>query len=267
MTDTSNSPRSLPALAAAFAEMTAARTAPDAIRSMTFRVVKRGFDQDDVRAYLDRLAGDVELLHDRIAQLQADIDEAGAGGTLGDGSPMQASAPAVELQLPEPPPETSSRDEIGSSIAELMRTFVENVDIAERAARAGAEQLLAAARAEADEVRREARVAREEAVADAASVVASARSDAERMQRDARARADELQGTAERTLSDAQARADEILRSIGLRRDRLDEDIRTLREALAETLERMDGVIRDRRSGRTRDDLVVVEDPVDERTP
>ena len=267
-----NDPRQLPALAAAFAEMTAARTAPEAIRSMTFRVVKKGgFDTDDVTSYLDRLAGDVEQLHDRIKELQERAPDGGPFATTGLGTlattgpaapAVEAPAlepPPVELQLPSPP-SADAFGETASRIAELMRTFDENVRAAEEAARAEADAIVAKARGEAEDLRLEARLAREEAVADAASIVASARADADRLGREAQARAEELDEAAQRTVREARERADEVLRAMTLGRDGLVRDIREMREALADTLTRIDAMIA---GGAAEDRLVVVDDPVD----
>jgi DivIVA domain-containing protein len=258
MPENENTPRSLPALAAAFAEMTAARTAPDAIRSMTFRTVKKGgFDPDDVKAYLDRLAGDVELLRNRVEQLeaQARAAEAATPAAPEARTPAAQDAPRVA--------EVDPFDEVGARVAELVRTFEEDVRAAERTAREEADAIVAKARGEADDIRLEARLAREEAVADAASIVASARTDGDRLAREAQARADELEGAAQRTLREAREQADEIMRAVTRSRDGALEEIRRMRDGLVDTLHRMDEVIAERpEEVRAADRLVVVEEPV-----
>jgi len=268
----SNSPRSLTALASAYADMTAARTSPDAIRSMTFRTAKKGFDPDDVTAYLDRLAADVEVLHNRIAQLQATVDEAARAPAPSTTAPFvdDADLAPLELRLPGPPVAAPAEpeDQLGERVAELIRMFEENVRAAEESAKEEADALIAKARGEADDIRREARLAREEAVADAAAIVSSARSDADRMQSDAQARAEELEATAERLVRDAQTKSDETLRAMSAHRDRLLAEIRDMRVALADTLTRVDGLVGEGRKGdQPRTDRLVVVSDVDDRDP
>lgn len=264
MDDTGKTPRTLPALATAFAELTAARTAPEAIRSMAFKTARRGFDPKEVSAYLDRLAGDVEILHNRIHQLQIQADTRPTPAEPAAASATTTVRPAAVPPPAEPSP--SSDDDVfaraGARIASLMRTLEDDVRIAEEEAHAGADALLASARAEADELRLEARLAREEAVADAAAIVASARSDADRLHREAQSRADELDGAAQRTLREARSQAEEIIRAIAADRQGLIDDVRRMREELVLTLGRLDAVIGKREHA---DRVVVVETPDDAR--
>jgi DivIVA domain-containing protein len=241
MTDAGRSPRSLPELAAAYGEWTATRSAPEAIRSATFSMVRKGFDPKEVATYLERVAADVERMQNRIRQLE---DE---------GSDRTAQPPAPAFgSVPEP---DGLRGHAGH-IAELMRRFDEDIRMMKVEAESEVNAALLAARAEADDVRREARIEREEAVADAASIVAQAQADAQRVQQDAQVRADELEGAAQRTLREARSQADHVLRSIISNRETVIEDVRRMRDELVMTLARIDAVLAEREDA---DRLIVID--------
>jgi DivIVA domain-containing protein len=249
MADTGRSPRTLSDLAVAYGEWMTVRSSPDAIRSATFPTVRKGFDPKEVTAFLDRLAADVERLQNRVRQL--DAERAGAA--------TSAAAPDARR--------TTAADgfrEQAAHIAELMRRFDEDVRMMRVEAEAEVSSALVAARTEAEEIRRAARLEREEAVADAASIVARARADAQRMQQDAQMRADELDGAAQRTLREARARADEVLRSIAANRQTIVDDVHRMRDELVMTLARVDAVLAEREDA---DRLIVVDEtPSDART-
>jgi DivIVA domain-containing protein len=268
MAHTDKTPRTLPALASAIAELTAARTNPDAIRTMTFKLTRKGFDPYEVSAYLDRLGSDVEILHNRIRQLHAEAEAPAAQPTAGGGraeaAVLPAAVPPAESPSAEPERRAASEEifeRAGWRIAELMRTFEEDVRVSELQAKTNADALVAAARAEADELRLEARLAREEALADAAAAVAVAREEAERIGAEAQRRADELEGAAQRTLREAREQGEQILQAISSNRRGLIEDVRRLREGLVLTLARLDVVIDEREEG---DRLIVVDEIADD---
>jgi DivIVA domain-containing protein len=76
MADTGLSPRKLSELTVAFADWTAARSAPEAIRSASFPTVRKGFDPKEVSAYLERVAAHMERLRNRVRQLEAENAQA-----------------------------------------------------------------------------------------------------------------------------------------------------------------------------------------------
>jgi len=94
-----------------------------------FRTVRRGYDPQEVRAYLDRISGQIRDLESRLQQREADLQEArGKGGTAEDAS----SDPLAP---------------VSAHIGDLLRGF--SLDI---------ERLRAKAAAKAEQTEREARV-------------------------------------------------------------------------------------------------------------
>jgi DivIVA domain-containing protein len=125
------------------------------IRAASFSTVRRGFDRGQVRDFLERVAREVETLHNRILQLEAEA----------------ATSPSTQ-------------------VADLMRRFGEEAADLRRQAEAEAEAARMSAQAEADEILRDARIRREEAAADAAATVVGAQVDADRILREARSTAE-----------------------------------------------------------------------------
>jgi DivIVA domain-containing protein len=209
MADTGRSPRKLSELTVAFADWTAARSAPEAIRSASFPIVRKGFDPKEVSAYLERVAAHTERLRNRVRQLEAENAQA-----------PQPDAPALRQA-----PAADGFSEQAVHIAELLRSFDEDVRMMRIEAETEVNAALTAARSDADEVRREARFKHEETVADAASIVVQAQADARQMLRDAR------------------AQADEIIRSIASNRRTAIEDARRMRDELVMTVACLDAVL------------------------
>jgi DivIVA domain-containing protein len=251
MADLGRSPRDLSELASAFGEWTATRSAPDAIRSATFPTVRKGYDPKEVSAFLERVAADMERLQNRTRQLEAAANAASAETRAATPTATPSAAPATAA------PEGDGFTTQAAHIAELMRRFDEDVRVMRFEAENEVQSAVASARAQADDIRREARMEREEAVADAAAVVAQAQTDAERMQREAQARADELAGAAQRTLRDAETQADEILRAVSSNREAVVDDVRRMREQLVITLARLDAIVAEREDA---DRLIVVDE-------
>jgi DivIVA domain-containing protein len=209
MADAGRSPRKLSELAVAFGDWTAARSAPEAIRSASFPTVRKGFDPKEVSAYLERVAADVERLQNRVRQLEAE-----------DARAPQADAPTLRRA-----PAADGFSERAAYVEELIRCFDEDVRMMRIEAETEVNAALAAARSDADEIRREARFKHEKTVADAASIVAQAQADARQMLRDAR------------------AQADEIIRSIASNRRTAIEDARRMRDELVMTVASLHAVL------------------------
>jgi DivIVA domain-containing protein len=193
----------------AFGDWTAARSAPEAIRSATFSTVRKGFDPKEVSVYLERVAADMERLQTRVRQLEAD----------------KANAPQPDTPAMLPTPEADGSPEQAAHITELIRCFDRDVRMMRIEAETEVNAALTAARSDADEIRREARLEHEETVAEAASIVAQAHADARQMLRDAR------------------AQADEIIRSIASNRRTAIEDARRMRDELVMTVASLDAVL------------------------
>jgi len=254
-------PRAQEPPAPVLAQWTAPQPAPtsEAIRTATFRTVRKGFDQKEVGAYLNRVSREVEGLQRRLRLLEA----ATPGARLVPPAPV-AAEPAKPSQptRPQPNPDDAYKG-AAATIAQLMRRFEEDVRKLRHEAETEAESSLTAARADADRIRQEAAKLRQTAEADATAAIAQARSDADKILAEAQGRADELDGAAQRALRDARVRADEVMRNIAAGRRDVIEDLRKMRDGLVETLARLDQAIDEREH----DDVVVVDEPDIAPTP
>lgn len=127
---------------------------PHAIASASFRVVKKGFDPDEVRSYLGQVATTVEQ-----AQNQSTAMEARA---------RAAVAKLQELsQQPAAEPEVRAAPDEVETISRTLLLAQRTADTAIAEAKAEADELLAAARAEAATALEEARASAAKAIDDA----------------------------------------------------------------------------------------------------
>ena len=177
---------------------------------------KRGYNEDEVDAFLDlvetelsRLLGENADLSQRVGELSSELASARAGG-------IQATQ-AIPLYQPEPEPVVVVAEVAGLAISEEQAVKAARVlslaqDTADRltgSARAEADQLIGDARAAADQIVSEARYIAETTInearqqADATLGDAQARSEAQLRQ--AYEKADLLQSDAERKHSDLMA--------------------------------------------------------------
>jgi DivIVA domain-containing protein len=133
-------------------------TTPEDIRGRKFLIALRGYDRDEVHAFLDEVAAGYRELEDRIRQLQADLDRSAA-------SPATAPAPA--------PPVGEGADARGALQA-LMEESNRILGAAQESTRELEEQAKARAAETVDRARREARELVDRANGQAARTVAEA---------------------------------------------------------------------------------------------
>jgi cell division septum initiation protein DivIVA len=139
-----------------------------------FRTVRRGFDRDEVVAYLGQVAEYVADLEGRMQDLEAKLSE---------------------LEHVEPSEDEARRDayeRAAGRIADLVRTFDSEVERMKADAQTEADRILEESRDEAERLRAEANKLHEEATAESQRVVAEARWKADSMNSDLRARRTEL---------------------------------------------------------------------------
>lgn len=129
--------------------MATAEASSTALTEPAFRTVRRGFDPEEVRAHLDRVANEVRDLESRLRQREADLQQArGERDTAGD------------VATPDP------YNGVSTHVADLLRGFDHDVERlrvksaaeAERIqteARVQAQMELVKARLEADRIRTE----------------------------------------------------------------------------------------------------------------
>jgi DivIVA domain-containing protein len=169
-------------------------------RQPTFATVFRGYDPNQVAEYLSGVADHVEALESNVHQLESELKEArqgiGAQDTVGDQDPYDGISPRV---------------------ADLVRTFDQDVERLRAEAEAEVQRLLADARTESERL------------------MADARTDAERTRLTAQDEAAQARAEAERTLRDARIASDQALSTLGARRDALVDELRAMRDRMLDT--------------------------------
>ncbi|MFV9636541.1 DivIVA domain-containing protein [Mycobacterium neumannii] len=178
---------------------------------------KRGYNEDEVDAFLDlveneltRLIEENADLRQRVAELEQELASAGSGG-----SQSTQAMPVYEQPAPEPAPTPQPAYEAPSSqpsedqalkAAKVLSLAQDTADRLTSTAKAESEKLLADARAQADALVSEARQTAETTVADARqradAMLADAQTRSEAQLRQAQEKADALQADAERKHSE-----------------------------------------------------------------
>ncbi len=164
------------------------------IRRREFATVRRGYDPDQVREYLQGVAGQVETLE---RELRDQRKEAKAQRPPTPGESLAAAVTAGQVMTPvtpaTAPPPTPPQDPY-EAIAKRFAGVLESADKEATAA-------LAEAKAEADRVLQE------------------ARSEADRIKLDAQARAEQAKQQGTDSLAEAKGEAERILGSLSERRE------------------------------------------------
>ncbi len=124
---------------------------PHAIAAASFRIVKKGFDPDEVRAYLGQVASTVEQ-----AQNQSTAMEARARAAVAKLQELSQQPPAEPQPAPEPA--RASVDEV-ETISRTLLLAQRTADTAIAEAKSEAASLVSSARAEASTILEEARAA------------------------------------------------------------------------------------------------------------
>lgn len=182
------------------------------IRQPTFGTVFRGYDPNQVLEYLSGVADHVEALESNVRKLESQLKEAHRrNGVLSDqGLPSQ-----------------DPYDTISARVADLVRTFDQDV-----------ERLRAEAEAEVDRL------------------LAEARTEAERLRLDGQDKVAEMRAEAERTLRDARIEADKALSGLASRRDALLHELRAMRDRMLDTAKDLETTI----EGSVGDHVLILED-------
>ena len=183
---------------------------------------KRGYNEDEVDAFLDlveneltRLIEENADLRQRVAELDQDLASANnAGGAQSSqAAPLYESPPAPEpapQPAPQPvyeaPPTQSVNEDQALKAARVLSLAQDTADRLTDSAKAESDQMLADARAEADAMVSEARQTAETTVAEARqradAMLADAQTRSESQLRQAQEKADALQADAERKHSE-----------------------------------------------------------------
>jgi DivIVA domain-containing protein len=131
----------------------------DQIRRREFVTTRRGYDPDQVRAYLEELADQVDLMGSMMRESRLEAEAA-----------VRASSQ----------PATDPYERLAGRVASLIREADETADRLRTEARRDAERMIVEARAEADRIRLDAQAQAERARADADRALLDAHAEADR---------------------------------------------------------------------------------------
>ena len=175
---------------------------------------KRGYNEDEVDAFLDlveneltRLIEENADLRQRVAELDQELSSARAGGGAQPTTAIPLYEPEPEpAPAPPPQPAAPAGEESHIKAAKVLSLAQDTADRLTGSAKAESEKMLADARAQADAMVSEARQTAETAVADARqradAMLADAQTRSEAQLRQAQEKADALQADAERKHSE-----------------------------------------------------------------
>jgi DivIVA domain-containing protein len=211
---------------------------PQAVAAATFKTVKRGYDPDEVRAYLVEVSASLEASHQQATAMEARARAAIA--KLQDAS--QHPAPT---QAPTAAPVASADEAETISRTLLLAQRTADATVAE--AKAEAERIVAAARNEAEQLRSvadgEATARTSAAVEQADRLLREAQAEAERTTTEARSEAERAlvaaQEEAERAKSEAHLRAEADVARLEQQRASLLTDVDVLEHHVGEHRERL----------------------------
>lgn len=192
-----------------------------------FQQVRRGYSPDEVNAHLRLVAEHIADLETRIQQLDAQLAERQQSAGADAGDPY---------------------DVVAARIADLVRSFDEDVARMRLDAEAEVDRILQEAREQAERTRQEAQAEVDRLQQEAETVRQQAEADAARIISDVTERS-------QRLIADAQQEAEESVAGLRSRRDALVEDLSQINQWLDETSGRL-GAILERATPK---DSVVVE--------
>lgn len=190
---------------------------PQSVAAATFKTVKKGFDPDEVRSYLAKVASNLETSQQQAAAMEARARAAIAKMQELAQQASHTPAPAPVAPAGEPAPRSTDVNAGPDEAETISRTLLlaqRTADLAVADAKVEAESITAAAHSEA------------------ASVIDAARAEAARLLDDARGEA--------RHAKDAElSRAEEAVQSLLARRDFLLGDVEHLEQHVGAQRERL----------------------------
>src|SRR3954470_20381652 len=202
---------------------------PADVHNVVFKkppIGKRGYDEDEVDAFLD-------VVEAELARLIEENNELRASGVRGPVREERAEAPApapvpapAAMAAPPPPPAAQPREDDSARASRMLALATETADRYVNEAKSQAEQMLGGAKTNSDRMLAEARAKSEQMVTEskqrADSMLGDARTRAETMEREARAKAAALD-------QDAERRHDEAMGTLEEKRSSLERKIEELR--------------------------------------
>jgi DivIVA domain-containing protein len=157
------------------------------IRRREFATVRRGYDPQQVRAYLTSIANQVGTLERELSQLRLEVGSGAARGRTDQLLPA-AAAPAPEPIPSEPIPSDPIPSDPGDPYDALSKRFATLIEMADQEAdrilenaRSESETTLDEARSEADRIRVDAQAHAEEARQEGTELLERARTESDRL--------------------------------------------------------------------------------------
>src|SRR4051812_33038176 len=186
------------------------------VRTREFATVRKGYDPDQVRAYLDQLSAWIE-------DLETDLAEARAQAS------MAARTFRQERETPAPAAPAAPQEDpyaaLGSRLADVIRTAEEHAQRVRQEADASAERHVEEARQEALKMRRRAQE-------DSEALRQAAEDQAEVTRRSAQEEADRARDEAANALEAARVEAERTVASLSERRNALAAELQSTRSRL-----------------------------------
>jgi DivIVA domain-containing protein len=145
------------------------------IRRREFATVRRGYDPQQVRAYLTSIANQVGTLERELSQLRLEVGSAAARGRTDQLSPA-AATPAPAASHPDDP-----YDVLSKRFATLIEMADQEAERILENARSESEHALEEARSEADRIRVDAQANAEEARQEGTELLERARTESDRV--------------------------------------------------------------------------------------
>jgi DivIVA domain-containing protein len=189
---------------------------PADVHNVAFKkppIGKRGYDEDEVDAFLDLVEAELARLIEENNDLKAQVDDLHRGG--GHGPMRQVPPPPEPMAPPPPPPIMQARIDENSQVVKVLAMAQETAEKYVADAKTEAERMLGDARTTVDRMIGEAR-------SKADSMTAEARSRADGLEREARSKATALTQEAER-------KHNEIIGGLEQRKTTLEKRIEELR--------------------------------------
>src|SRR3954449_1943306 len=193
---------------------------PADVHNVVFKkppIGKRGYDEDEVDAFLDVVEAELARLIEENNELRA-----GNGAARAD----ERSEPVMPAPVQAPPPPPAPREDDSARASRMLALATETADRYVNEAKTQAEQMLVSAKTNSERLMADARAKSEQMVSEAKhradSMVTDARTRAETMEREARAKAAALE-------QDAERRHTEVISSLESKRTSLERKVEELR--------------------------------------
>jgi DivIVA domain-containing protein len=197
---------------------------PADVHNVVFKkppIGKRGYDEDEVDAFLDVVEAELARLIEENNELRAGSSRGGARAEERPEPPAPVQAPVAAAPAVQQP-----REDDSARASRMLALATETADRYVNEAKAQAEQMLGSAKTNSERLMTDARTKSEQMVAEAKhradSMIGDARTRSETMEREARAKAAALE-------QDAERRHVEVMGTLEEKRNSLDRKIEELR--------------------------------------